>query len=612
MPTARSPHFAIRRKVTAGFLAAFALMVLIAVFSYRGTDRYLETVRGVAHARQRLEHKEGFLRSLYEAESAAKGFAASGNDAFIPLFDLAQKSVVLSHNRLKQLSSEDPELRRRVAEVKPLVVRKLAFLKDGIAIRLADGPEALAVHFARDDDMEVMGEIRGIMQRFADRVAEDISIRTRDAEEASHVAGIVAATGPIAGFLLLVGALAVILRDITARRNAEEELAAQRTLLHNVIDAIPDLISVKDRAGRYVINNRAHREVLRIQGISEIEGRTVEDFHAPHLAKQFRDEDRYVLSTGIPILNRERAQLDAEGRIEWFSTNKVPLRSPGGEIIGLVSITSDITERRVAEEQIRHTAARLERSNRELQDFASVASHDLQEPLRKILAFSDRLKSKCGPALGPDGAHYLDRVMHAARRMQTLIQDLLTLARVTSRAQPFAKTDLGKIVREVIDDLEVRIEQARATVETGDLPVLEADPLQMRQLFQNLLSNALKFQCPDRKPSVKVFAQRVPPPLMADAGETRDPSAEDHWQITVEDNGIGFDPKFSDRIFQVFQRLHARDAFDGTGIGLAVVRKIVDRHSGTIEAIGKEGEGAKFIVTLPAKQAKENYSDEAR
>ena len=228
----------------------------------------------------------------------------------------------------------------------------------------------------------------------------------------------------------------------------------------------------------------------------------------------------------------------------------------------------------------------LGRSNRELQDFASVASHDLQEPLRKIQAFGDRLATR-QEQLDEDGRLYLSRMLDASRRMRTLIEDLLQFSRVTTKAQPFKRTSIKRVIAGVLSDLEVRIADSGATVTVKSLPVVQADELQMRQLFQNLISNALKFHTPDTPPVVTITGKSF--------RDVEVPYAE----ITVTDNGIGFDEKYRDRIFTIFQRLHGRDEYEGTGIGLAVVKKIVDRHSGTITAHSTPGEGATFIITLP-------------
>ena len=239
---------------------------------------------------------------------------------------------------------------------------------------------------------------------------------------------------------------------------------------------------------------------------------------------------------------------------------------------------------------------KLEVSNRELEEFASVASHDLQEPLRKVQAFGDRLRIKAGPSLSDEGRDYLERMQNAAGRMQRLINDLLTFSRVTSKGQPFAPVQLSVIAHEVVSDLETRIEQTHGQVEIGDLPTIDADPLQMRQLFQNLIGNALKFHRNDVPPIICISST-----IIMQSDET--PAADlPYCQITVTDNGIGFDEKYLDRIFNVFQRLHARSEYEGTGVGLAVCRRIAERHHGTITAESTPGQGSTFIVTLPVKQ----------
>jgi signal transduction histidine kinase len=262
------------------------------------------------------------------------------------------------------------------------------------------------------------------------------------------------------------------------------------------------------------------------------------------------------------------------------------------------ALQQEVIVRTQAEEAIEKYVAQLEVSNRELQDFAFVASHDLQEPLRKIQAFGDQLKSGQASSLDAEGLDYLDRMQNAAVRMQTLIQSLLNYSRVTTRAQPFTGTDLANVAREAVSDLEATIAEKGGRVEIGGLASIDADPTQMRQLFQNLIGNALKFHR-DEKPVVRVYGETIKSP-----GLKKGVSRDGGYRIFVEDNGIGFDEKYLDRIFTPFQRLHGRGTYEGTGIGLAICRKIVERHGGTITAKSSIGKGSTFIVTLPAKQSK--------
>jgi PAS domain S-box-containing protein len=272
---------------------------------------------------------------------------------------------------------------------------------------------------------------------------------------------------------------------------------------------------------------------------------------------------------------------------------------------GAVVIFKDITERKRAEETLARKAAELARSNAELEQFAYVASHDLQEPLRKIRAFGDRLKAKLDSTALSEGRDYLERMQSAAARMQTLINDLLTFSRVISTTQPFVPVDLNAVTREVLGDLEVRIEQTKARIEVEELPTIDADPMQLRQLLQNVIGNALKFQPPGGAPVVKIRAQILKQPFSNAAEPTPD---DQICEISVEDNGIGFEEKYTDKIFAMFQRLHGRSEYEGTGVGLAVCRRITDRHSGTITAKSKLGEGATFIIRLPVHQAKQAQS----
>ncbi|MEA2295113.1 MAG: hypothetical protein QOE86_2752 [Solirubrobacteraceae bacterium] len=230
----------------------------------------------------------------------------------------------------------------------------------------------------------------------------------------------------------------------------------------------------------------------------------------------------------------------------------------------------------------------LKRSNAELEQFASVASHDLQEPLRKVQTFGDQLERRFGDQIPDEAKDYLRRMRRAANRMSTLIEDLLRFSRVTTHARPPRQVDLATIAREVTADLEALLTETHGRVEIGSLPRLEADPLQMRQLLQNLIGNGLKFHRPGEPPVVKLDGV---------------PAAEDGYvAFSVSDSGIGFEPVYAERIFRVFERLHPRDVYAGTGIGLALCRKIVERHGGTIVAEGRPDAGATFTITLPLVQ----------
>lgn len=247
----------------------------------------------------------------------------------------------------------------------------------------------------------------------------------------------------------------------------------------------------------------------------------------------------------------------------------------------------------------------LIRSNRELQEFAFVASHDLQEPLRKIQAFGDRLLERYAPLLDERGQDYIRRMQASSERLQSLIDALLTYSRITTRAKPFVPTDLNQIVGDVLADLDMQMQEVNGQVRVGKLDTVCADPLQMRLLLQNLIGNALKFHRSDVAPIVTISGAWGE---INGVNQRNGHIAERTYTMRVSDNGIGFEPEYAERIFQMFQRLHGRSEFEGTGVGLAICRKIVERHGGRISAVSEPGKGATFTFTLPTSQVEAGFS----
>jgi PAS domain S-box-containing protein len=293
--------------------------------------------------------------------------------------------------------------------------------------------------------------------------------------------------------------------------------------------------------------------------------------------------------------------LRRDGSRFWAQTIARPLADVGGAALGSAVIVRDLTAVVVAEEAMAARSAALERSNRELEELASIASHDLQEPLRKIRAFSDRLVHRAESTLDDDSRSDLARITAAAERMQLLVDDLLAYSRLAARRPALGDADLNKIARAAIEDLDEQIKRTGGRVEIRSLPVLRVDEPQIRRLFQNLVNNALKFHSPERAPVVTVSSRKLPPSASV---------LGDVWELRVDDNGIGFEQRFAERIFVMLQRLHGRTQYEGTGMGLAICRRIVERHGGEIKAFGKPGEGSSIVMRIPAAITKEEGSFE--
>ncbi len=234
---------------------------------------------------------------------------------------------------------------------------------------------------------------------------------------------------------------------------------------------------------------------------------------------------------------------------------------------------------------------KLEQSNKDLESFATVASHDLKEPLRKVMSFGDRLMEKYHDSIDDQGQNYLNRMLKATERMQNFIDSLLSFSKVAQTSDTFEEIDLNLVVKEVLADLDERILQTKGEVKVEPLPTITADKMQIYQLFLNLISNALKFQNPEATPSINVSANRI---------------SESFWEVSVQDNGIGFDNKYLEKIFNPFERLHGSNKFEGSGMGLAICRKIVERHDGHLTAISKPDEGTTFQIIFPDTPSKKN------
>jgi PAS domain S-box-containing protein len=334
--------------------------------------------------------------------------------------------------------------------------------------------------------------------------------------------------------------------------------------------------SWQDAAGRPMA------EVIRI-----VDGTTHEAIPDPLAMAVGQDETTHLPANSL-LIRRDGFETPIEGSIATINDRD---QRPAGAVI----VARDVSAARSSQQQLSAISAELERSNRELQDFATIASHDLQEPLRKIRAFGDRLAEHSQAALDEEASDYLRRMTNAAGRMQTLINDLLAYSQVTLRPEPPVPVDLGVVLAEVLIDLDERIRTSNGQVHVGPLPTILANPFQMRQLFQNLVANALKFHTVGVAPIVRVEAIARTDGRGSKARRDRTSG----WEIRVSDNGIGFDEKYIERIFAPFQRLHGRQAYEGTGMGLAICRRIVALSGGTLTAASTPGAGATFVVTMP-------------
>ena len=346
-----------------------------------------------------------------------------------------------------------------------------------------------------------------------------------------------------------------------------------------LFENLPQKVFVKDVRSVYLACNRSFARDLGVEP-EQVAGKTDDDFFPEALAEKHRADDRRIMASGATETIDEEQTRDGVPR--FVCTVKAPFRDENGTVAGILAISQDITDQRRAEEELALKADALRRSNSDLEHFAYVASHDLQEPLRAVSSYLHLLARSYQGKLGADADEFIGHALAGAARMKQLISDLLIFSRVAMRGKPADAADGEMLLAAALSNLKVAIEESGATVTHDPLPIVWADRPQLVQLLQNLIDNAVKFRGTE-PPTVHVSATR----------------REGEWVFSVRDNGIGIDPQYAGRIFGLFQRLHGIGEYPGTGIGLAVAKKIVERHGGRIWVESAEGQGATFYFTVP-------------
>lgn len=381
-----------------------------------------------------------------------------------------------------------------------------------------------------------------------------------------------------------------IAQGAVALEDSRTELRDQTRILKSVFDSMAEGVLVVDCDGKQVISNRAAERIIGIgardvplEDWSEVYGIYLPDKMTlcppDDLAVVRAIRGEFVDATELFVRNHG----DSEGT--WISVSARPLRDDDGNVQGGVVVIRDMSKQKQAQEALAEKQSELERSNHDLEQFAYAASHDLQEPLRAVSGYCQLLARRFQGQLGPQADNYITEAVNGARRMQALIEGLLAYSRVSRRGNPRVLTESQSAFDHCLMNLRTAIEESGATITHGPLPTVFADPMQLMLLFQNLIGNALKYRG-EYSPEIHVSA--------------RDEDKE--WLFAVHDNGIGIDPKFYERIFLIFQRLHTRREYAGTGIGLAICKRIVECHGGRIWVESAPGQGSTFYFTLPRNE----------
>ena len=415
-----------------------------------------------------------------------------------------------------------------------------------------------------------------------------------------------------------VGGVVIFSEDITERRQMEEEVRQSEDRFRTMANAIPQLAWIAEADGYIFWYNQRWYDYTGTTP-AQMQGWGWQSVHNSETLPGVLERWKNSIATDKPF-DMVFPLRGADGSFRDFLTRVMPVKNENGDVVQWCGTNTDITEQKMMENEVRKSRDELElrvqerttelkknaeelrllnqqlqASNRELEEFAFVTSHDLQEPLRKIQAFGDRLRLESAGSLNEKSLDFLGRMEKSASRMQILIRTILDYSRIAICHRPFSPVGLNSILVEVQSNVLEQLTRVGGKIAVDSLPTIEADRVQLEQLFENLISNALKYHRPNVPPLVRIHTNG--------AGE------DGICSISVEDNGIGFDERFVNKIFAPFQRLHARKEYEGTGIGLAICRRIVERHNGSIVAKSSPGHGSTFILTLPLRHEGAEYRD---
>lgn len=561
-----------------------------------------------------LERPDGEKRNVMYFSDPI--FDATGNitGATNTLIDTTQQKQELTTRPSTLLSSED-RYHRMIDEVEDYAILMLD--KDGTIINWNKGVQKIKGYTAN----EIIGKNFSVFYRETDResgLPERLLNEAKQNGRALHEGWRVRKDGTFFWGSVAITALhndqndvigyTKVTRDLTERKNAEEylnaqaielfrknvELKSQKEFVEVILDSSVDLIAVLDTELRYVsLNNEAVKSLKRDdligQKITEVYPHIFESGMYNDLVNALKGDTIQNISYKSPLLNRH------------FENYYIPLKNDQQEVYGILVVSHDNSVLLEAAEKVKVINAELEQKNRELErsndsleQFAYVSSHDLQEPLRKIQTFSDLILTRINdPGFNPN--EYLHKINSSANRMSLLINDLLNFSRLNKADELREKVDLEKVLDQIINDFELLITQKNAVIKTTPLPTIEAIPIQMNQLFYNMISNALKFS--DSKPKLDITAAILTPEASENIPQLD--NRKTYLHLNFKDNGIGFDQTYALQIFTIFQRLNNYQKYSGTGIGLAICKKIVDNHGGYISATSEPGKGASFDIYLP-------------
>lgn len=590
--------------VAGGFSLALLLLCGVGLVSYLSIQKLTEEKQWVIHTHKVLDMLNQMDINLGKAESARRAYVITGEAVYQKIYNQLQPKVYQAFKDLRQLTKDNLQQQRRLDILEPLIAQKLNQFEQSITLFRQNSQDHATQIAITNQGRDLNKKIQAITQVIEKEETTLLEKRTVLTDVSIKQIVIVVSLGYALSIVLLILVYSLLQKQIRINKALSEEAIrleqqAAKAKLANILETVSDgFVSLDGNCCYTYINQRA----------GQIFNRNPQDLIGKNIWEEFPEAvSNSFYNTYYQALEKKQI-IEMEEYYSpwnrWFENRFYPFPE------GVSIFFQDISARKLAEEGLQQAKAELEikveertaelqklnedlkRSNQELEQFAYVASHDLQEPLRAVGGYSQLLAQEYHDRLDESAQEYLAYIVDGATRMRLLIQDLLAYSRIGTRGQPFVLTDCNTVLHEALDQLRVAIAESNATITHDSLPTLLADKTQLVQLFQNLLGNAIKFRRHE-SPLIHVgVVKRV------DSAQAKLLTQQSVWLFSVQDNGIGIKPQYLERIFEIFRRLHTRREFSGTGIGLAICKKIVERHAGDIWAESKLGVGTTFYFTL--------------
>jgi PAS domain S-box-containing protein len=575
----------LNRKVQLAFASAILILLAVGAISHRGMAVSGESDRLVRHTHEVIENLQDLLLAMEGIESSDRGFVLTGKESYLEPYRANVLGVEQYEATLRKLTMDNPQQQRQLPALERLAAEKIQFAEMVINLRRAKGLGAAANAIESGLGQRTMDEFQGIVRELQDEELRLLVLRNGDAKRRLGQTKAALIFGTVLGLLIAVAGGWSVQRESTRRGLAETHLAQMEGRYRGLLEAAPDAMVVVNPAGEIVLLN-VQAEKQFGYSRDELVGQQVKNIIPEGFAERLiADGTRSAaealaqqIGTGIELIARRK-----DGSKFPIEIMLSPLESAEGILV--TAAIRDISERKKSEEHLLKTVGELKRSNEELQQFAYVSSHDLQEPLRMVASYTQLLAKRYKGRLDSDADEFIAFAVDGCNRMQGLIQDLLAYSRAGTTGKALCEVAGEDALQGALRNLLITIEQSGAVVSHDSLPAIRTDETQLTQVFQNLVGNAIKYRSAE-VPRVHVSAKK---------------NGGNEWIFSVRDNGLGIAPQYFERIFILFQRLHGRNEFEGTGIGLAICKKVLERLGGRIWVESQPEKGSTFYFALPER-----------